>query len=98
MRKVRLLSVLILLVILISACGGQNTLPDEPYSPVEYSLYPCPEGAYVGDTMPYVTEDGTLELYYLYDTDHNGQGWHGTELRSYVGSGSRNRNRVCPPR
>ena len=76
MRKVRLLSVLILLVILISACGGQTTLPDEPYSPVEYSLYPCPEGAYVGDTMPYVTEDGTLELYYLYDTDHNGQGYH----------------------
>ena len=64
------------LVILISACGGQTTLPDEPYSPVEYSLYPCPEGAYVGDTMPYVTEDGTLELYYLYDTDHNGQGYH----------------------
>lgn len=76
MRKVRLLSVLILLVILISACGGQTTLPDEPYSPVEYSLYPCPQGAYVGDTMPYVTEDGTLELYYLYDTDHNGQGYH----------------------
>ena len=30
----------------------------------------------MGDTMPFVTEDGTLELYYLYDTDHNGQGYH----------------------
>ena len=60
MRRVRLLSVLILLVILISACVGNTTLPDEPYSPVAYSLYPCPEDAYVGDTMPYVTEDGTL--------------------------------------
>ena len=26
--------------------------------------------------MPFVTDDGTLELYYLYDTDHNGQGYH----------------------
>ncbi|MDO4866065.1 MAG: hypothetical protein Q4C10_05870 [Clostridia bacterium] len=43
---------------------------------VDYQLYPAPEGGYVGDTMPYVTEDGTLELYYLYDTDHNGQGYH----------------------
>ena len=43
---------------------------------VEYMLYPAPEGGYVGDTMPFVTEDGTLELYYLYDTDHNGQGYH----------------------
>ena len=56
MRRERLLPVLILIVILITACGGQTTLPDEPYSPVEYSLYPCPEGAYVGDTLPYVTE------------------------------------------
>ena len=26
--------------------------------------------------MPFVTDDGTLELYYLYDTDHNGMGYH----------------------
>ena len=43
---------------------------------MEYRLYPAPEGGYVGDTMPFVTGDGTLELYYLYDTDHNGQGYH----------------------
>ena len=49
---------------------------EESYEPVEYNLYPAPEDAYVGDTMPFVTEDGTLELYYLYDTDHNGQGYH----------------------
>ena len=48
----------------------------EAYAPVDYRLYPAPEGGYVGDTMPFVTEDGTLELYYLYDTDHNGQGYH----------------------
>ena len=51
-------------------------LPDEPYEAVDYSLYPAPEGGYVGDVMPFVTEDNELELYYLYDTDHNGQGYH----------------------
>ena len=51
-------------------------LPDEPYEAVEYNLYPAPEGGYVGDVMPFVTDDGTLELYYLYDTSHNGQGYH----------------------
>ena len=49
---------------------------EDAYAPVEYQLYPAPENAYVGDTMPFVTEDGNLELYYLYDTDHNGQGYH----------------------
>ncbi len=53
-----------------------ESIPDEPYAAVEYSLYPSPEGGYVGDVMPFVTDDGTLELYYLYDTDHNGQGYH----------------------
>ena len=51
-------------------------LPDDPYQAVEYNLYPGPEGGYVGDVMPFVTSDGTLELYYLYDTSHNGQGYH----------------------
>ncbi len=64
----------------LTACKGSPetpaALPDEPYEPVPYSLYPAPEGGYVGDTMPFVTEDGTLEIYYLYDTDHNGQGYH----------------------
>ena len=66
----------LILTSLLSACGAPATLPDEPYTPVEYRLYPSPEDAYVGDTMPFITEDGTLELYYLYDTDHNGQGYH----------------------
>jgi len=56
--------------------GYYETVPDEPYEAVEYSLYPSPEGGYVGDVMPFVTDEGTLELYYLYDTDHNGQGYH----------------------
>ena len=48
----------------------------------EYRLFPAPEGGYVGDTMPFVTEDGVLELYYLYDTDRNGQGYHPLFSRS----------------
>ena len=56
--------------------GGLCAAYGESYEPVEYSLYPAPEDGYVGDVMPYVTEEGTLELYYLYDTDHNGQGYH----------------------
>ena len=53
-----------------------TVIPDEPYEAVPYSLYPAPAGGYVGDVMPFVTDEGTLELYYLYDTDHNGQGYH----------------------
>ena len=75
-KRMSLLTLLLVVAILLSACGGAGSLPDEPYAPVEYKLYPAPEGAYVGDTMPFVTDDGTLELYYLYDTDHNGQGYH----------------------
>lgn len=51
-------------------------ITDEPYEAVPYNLFPSPEGAYVGDVMPFTTDDGILELYYLYDTDHNGQGYH----------------------
>lgn len=75
-RTRALLALTLLLALLCTACAGAGSLPDEPYAPVTYNLYPAPEGAYVGDTMPYVTDDGTLELYYLYDTDHNGQGYH----------------------
>lgn len=39
------------------------------------SLYPRPNGAWVGDVMPVGTED-SLELFYLYETDHNGSGYH----------------------
>ena len=51
-------------------------IQDDPYAAVPYNLYPSPEGAYVGDVMPFTTDDGILEIYYLYDTDHNGQGYH----------------------
>ena len=61
---------------LLCSCSGAGSLPDEPYAAVSYQLFPAPDGAYVGDTMPFVTDDGMLELYYLYDTDHNGQGYH----------------------
>ena len=97
MRKRQLLTALLLLLaLLLSACGKQadtpaddaaeapaeaavtvrERLPDEPYEPVPYRLFPIPEDGYVGDTMPYVAEDGTLELYYLFDSDRNGQGYH----------------------
>ena len=57
-------------------CVASGAWAEAAYAPVEYQLYPAPEGGYVGDTMPFVTDEGTLELYYLYDTDHNGQGYH----------------------
>ena len=65
------LIILALLTCSLAACKAKE-LPDEPYTAVDYNLYPAPQDAYVGDTMPFVTDDGTLELYYLYDTDHNG--------------------------
>ncbi len=76
MKKIKtLLPLLLAAAMLLSACGASG-VPDEPYEAVPYQLFPTPEGGYVGDTMPFVTEDGNLEIYYLYDTDHNGQGYH----------------------
>ena len=60
----------------VPAESSYERLPDEAYEAVDYTLFPAPEGGYVGDVMPFVTDDGTLELYYLYDTDNNGQGYH----------------------
>ena len=52
-KKARILTaVLLLAVLLLGACSGPGTLPDEPYAAVPYQLFPAPEGAYVGDTMP----------------------------------------------
>lgn len=75
-KRTSIIVAVILFALLFSTFGTAAFAADEPYAPVAYTLYPAPEGAYVGDTMPFVTEDGTLELYYLYDTDHNGQGYH----------------------
>ena len=78
-------AMILTLALLLSVCGAQafaldgapaEVLPDEPYEAVPYRLFPIPEGGYVGDTMPFVTKDGVLELYYLFDTDRNGQGYH----------------------
>lgn len=77
MKRFLSFSVFCAAALALSGCGQQaGSLPDDPYEPVAYSLYPIPDDAYVGDTMPFVTEDNTLELYYLYDTDHNGQAYH----------------------
>ena len=77
-KATSLLTFVIILSALLAlgACGSPKTLPDDPYEPVAYRLYPAPEGGYVGDTMPFVTDEGELELYYLYETDHNGQAYH----------------------
>ena len=74
--KRTIVAILLALALLAAAAGASASETGEAYAPVDYRLYPAPEGGYVGDTMPFVTEDGTLELYYLYDTDHNGQGYH----------------------
>ena len=85
MKKKQILPVILLAAaLLLSACGSQvfvrdsapARIPDEPYEAVPYRIFPIPEGGYVGDTMPFVSEDGVLELYYLFDTDRNGQGYH----------------------
>ena len=71
--KMKLAVMAVLLTTLIfSVTAGEA---EEAWAPVDWQLYPAPAGGYVGDTMPFVTEDGMLELYYLYDTDHNGQGY-----------------------
>ena len=86
MKKIQLLTaILLVLAALLSVCGAQafaqegvraEPLPDEPYEAVPYRLFPIPEGGYVGDTMPFVSSDGVVEFYYLYDSDRNGQGYH----------------------
>ena len=75
-RKMAVAAALLVALFLFTAAGAWASASGEAYAPVDYRLYPAPEGGYVGDTMPFVTEDGNLELYYLYDTDHNGQGYH----------------------
>jgi beta-fructofuranosidase len=76
MKRIVFLFLSAVMTAALVSCSGPTSLPDEPYEAVSYHLYPAPENAYVGDTMPYVTDDGELELYYLYDTDHNGQAYH----------------------
>ncbi|MBQ6374486.1 MAG: hypothetical protein IJJ45_08380 [Clostridia bacterium] len=67
---------LMALFLFAGVVASAESADDGVYAPVAYRLYPAPDGGYVGDTMPFVTEEDTLELYYLYDTDHNGQGYH----------------------
>ena len=97
------LAFFLITALLLSGCGSAaapaqepaaeqyERIPDEPYEAVPYALYPAPEGGYVGDVMPFVTEDGILEIYYLYDTDHNGQGYHPQSYARYSS------NRRCYP-
>lgn len=76
MNRGKMMVALLVAGCVFSGCGANNVVFTDEYEAVAYNLYPCPEGAYVGDTMPFVTNEGDLELYYLYDTDHNGQAYH----------------------
>ena len=62
--KAKTVAALVLLMTLFpfAVTGASASASDDAFVPVEYRLYPAPEGGYVGDTMPFVTEDGTLEL------------------------------------
>ena len=83
-KQKSLFPLFMVMILLLSACSnassgshsGGAVIEDEPYEAVDYNLYPSPEGGYVGDVMPFVTDDGTLEIYYLCETDTNGQGYH----------------------
>ena len=75
-NRTKIITSFLFLALLLTLAAVPAAAADEGYAPVPYTLYPAPENAYVGDTMPFVTEDGTLEIYYLYDTDRNGQGYH----------------------
>lgn len=75
MKKLIVLLMMGTMLSLTACSDGSSDLADKEYEAVDYKLYPAPEDGYVGDTMPF-SVDGELEFYYLYDTDHNGQGYH----------------------
>ena len=66
---------LIAIAIVIRHVGALNLKQEELSVDGELSLYPRSSNAWVGDVMPLGTDE-SLELYYLYDTDHNGSGYH----------------------
>ncbi|MDE7325517.1 MAG: family 43 glycosylhydrolase [Lachnospiraceae bacterium] len=54
---------------------SENDRIKEEYKSVPYRLFPTSKDAWVGDVMP-MSDGKQLHLYYLYDTDHNGVGYH----------------------
>ena len=95
MKKTLLILLICLWITMLAAAAEPALVLDDSEAqnqPVPYNLYPAPEGGYVGDVMPFVDGD-ELQLYYLYDTDHNGQGYHPIyrfstdDLRSYRDDG-----------
>lgn len=75
MRKILVIMLVIFAISVTGCSGGETIISETEYEKVDYKLYPAPDDGYVGDTMPFAVDD-TLEFYYLYDTDHNGQGYH----------------------
>ena len=64
-------------IALLSGCASVsvNTNPSGEWKAVDSVLYPTPNEAFVADVMP-VENNGKLDLYYLYETDHNIQAFH----------------------
>lgn len=63
------------LALLASCTSTDEATESEGYKAVESVLYPTPDDAFVADVMP-ITNNGKLELYYLYETTHNIQAYH----------------------
>lgn len=62
-------------ITLLFNCANLTAEKKSSYKPVDYNLYPTPNDAFVADVMPFVEND-KLDLYYLYETDHNIQAFH----------------------
>ena len=82
-KKCVLTACVLLLALVLASCGSAaeklepgTPVPDEPYEAVDYNLYPAPADGFVGDVMPFVTDNGTLELYYLFDSNMHEQAYH----------------------
>lgn len=54
---------------------AEDKLQEKEYESVPYRLFPRSKDAWVGDVMP-MSDGERMHLYYLYDTDHNGVGYH----------------------
>ncbi len=64
--KKKTIALLSILVCMLTGCGEKNSME---------CLFPRAEDSYVGDVMA-LTEGNGVYLNYLYETDHNGVGYH----------------------
>ena len=78
-KRLFFIALLLISSMLLFGCGSAGSLADEPYEAVSYELYPAPEDAYVGDTMPYVTDDGGI----IRSTASGPMTWSGTRISAW---------------